>query len=70
MKKLLFAAIFASGMIACNSNGEGSETGDTATGDKVSAVENVNGNIPDTTNTINLGGDKDTSATSGTDTSQ
>jgi hypothetical protein len=63
MKKIMLAALTASLFIACNSNDSTNDSGETTSGDKVSAVENVNGNIPDTTNTINLGGDKDTSAT-------
>ncbi len=69
MKKLFLAASFALALTACNSNGNSNDSGDTASGDKVSAVENVNGNLPDTSNTINLGGDKDTT-TGGTGNSQ
>lgn len=41
--------------IACNNNGDGSSTEDTTVSNS-SSVENVNGNIPDTTNTITVEG--------------
>jgi hypothetical protein len=41
---------------ACNSNGKGDEAEDT-TSTIMGPVENVNGNMPDTTNSINVGSD-------------
>ena len=41
------------GMAACNSE---SETKTEESAPNVPAIQNVNGNIPDTTNTINLNG--------------
>lgn len=38
---------------ACNSSGDGKESDDTASGN-ITGVENVNGNMPDTSNSINL----------------
>lgn len=46
---LLFAA-------ACNGSGEGNGDEDT-TATTIGPVENVNGNMPDTSNTIDLGDD-------------
>jgi hypothetical protein len=54
MKQLIVAAIvlFAS---ACNSDGKSSSTEDTSVSN-ISGVENVNGNMPDTTNSISVDG--------------
>ena len=54
MKKILFAA-FVLVLASCNNDSEGSSDTDT-TVTNVSGVENVNGNIPDTTNTISIEG--------------
>lgn len=48
-------------LAACNSGSNGDEGEDT-TSTNLGPVENVNGNIPDTGNSINLGSD-DTSKT-------
>lgn len=50
---------------ACNGGGEGTGDEDT-TSTNLTPVENVNGNIPDTTNSINLGSDDTTGTTSDT----
>lgn len=52
MKKLLFGLIVLS-FAACNSDSNSSTTEDT-TITNVSGIDNVNGNIPDTTNTISI----------------
>lgn len=54
MKKLLLASIVVLA-IACNDNGNGSSVEDTTITNKP-GVENVNGNIPDTSNTISVEG--------------
>lgn len=41
---------------ACNSGGNGDEGADTSS-TMMGPVENVNGNMPDTTNSINVGND-------------
>lgn len=54
MKKILFfLAVFVA--TACNNGEETNEVHDSAVNDN-SAVENVNGNMPDTTNTIPIDG--------------
>ena len=63
MKKILFLFIMAAA-VGCNSEGSGSSSEDTA-GVNRAGVENVNGNLPDTTNSIDLG----TQDTTRTDTS-
>jgi hypothetical protein len=55
---LLFAA-------ACNNNGEGDGDDDTASSN-ITNVENVNGNLPDTSNSINLDAGDTTSSTQDT----
>jgi hypothetical protein len=55
---LLFAA-------ACNSNGEGEDSDDTASSN-ITNVQNVNGNLPDTTNSMNLDAGDTTSSTQDT----
>lgn len=47
---------------ACNGGGNGAGEEDT-TSTNLTPVENVNGNIPDTTNSINLGADDTTGTT-------
>ena len=47
---------------ACNSGGNG-EGGEDTSSTNLTTVENVNGNIPDTTNSINLGSDDTTGTT-------
>jgi hypothetical protein len=58
----LVLALFA---MACNSGGEGSENEDT-TSSNITNVENVNGNLPETTNSINLNAGDTTSSTQDT----
>ena len=55
---ILFAA-------ACNNNGEGDGDDDTASGN-ITNVQNVNGNLPDTSNSINLDAGDTTSSTQDT----
>jgi hypothetical protein len=50
MKKFLVIS-YVVVMLSCNSNGEGENFGDT-TGANMPGIENVNGNIPDTSNAI------------------
>ncbi len=59
MKKIPFGFVLLS-FIACNSNGSSSSSEDT-TITNVSGVENVNGNIPDTTNAITVDGSSQSS---------
>ena len=54
MRKALFAVLFVSFLAACNSNGNGKSAGDTISGPNVTTVPNANGNMPDTSNSINL----------------
>ncbi len=54
MKKTFFGLIIFV-LAACNNNSENEGSTDTTTYDNTS-VENVNGNIPDTTNTITIDG--------------
>lgn len=63
MKKLLLITI-STWIFGCNSNSEGEDFGDTS-GANMPGIENVNGNIPDTTNSIMI---DDTSGTSPGDT--
>jgi hypothetical protein len=63
MKKLLLIMI-STWFFSCNSNSKGEDFGDT-TGANIPAIENVNGNIPDTTNSIMI---DDTSGRSPIDT--
>jgi hypothetical protein len=55
----LLVILFAS---ACNNAGEGNDDVDTTTSN-IAPVENVNGNIPDTTNSINVDPGDTTSST-------
>jgi hypothetical protein len=54
MKQLISAA-FIIFLSACNNDGKSSATDDTAV-TNISGVENVNGNMPDTTNSISVDG--------------
>jgi len=54
MKKIFFAAMLFS-FAACNNDGSSSSSEDT-TVTNVSGVENVNGNIPDTSNAMTVDG--------------
>lgn len=56
MKKIFFGVMVFS-LAACNNNSESDTAADT-TVSNTTAVENVNGNIPDTTNTITIDGGK------------
>lgn len=59
MKKILFGFLVLA-LAACNNSSESTTTTDT-TVNNTSGVENVNGNLPDTTNTITIdGGTTDT----------
>jgi len=61
MNKLLIGFICIA-FVACNGNSDASSSED-ATTTNVSGVENVNGNIPDTTNTISVDGSSEPSDT-------
>ena len=50
---------------SCNNNGEGEASDDTASSN-ITTVENVNGNLPDTSNSINLDAGDTTSSTQDT----
>lgn len=66
MKKIQLAALWLVLIAtACNSGSEGNENEDT-TGSNITNVENVNGNIPETTNSINLNAGDTTSSTQDT----
>ena len=52
MKKIFFALTLIA-FVACNNDSDSSSTEDTAV-TNMSGVENVNGNIPDTTNAITI----------------
>lgn len=56
MKQLLLI-IACAGFASCANNGNGTDNnGADSSSTQTPAVENVNGNIPDTTNTITLNG--------------
>lgn len=58
MKKILFAIVIAATAVACNNDGNRDTTENDVTDSTVNtapATENVNGNIPDSTNTIDVG---------------
>lgn len=50
MKRIIILGLIVA-LGSCNSNSEGSDFGDT-TGANMPGIENVNGNIPDTSNSI------------------
>lgn len=69
MKKAFYLFAFAAALAACNNNGSSSDNGDgTGNGPRstnedteatnVQVVQNANGNMPDTTNSINISTDK------------
>lgn len=67
MKKAFYLFAFAAALAACNNNsgdnGTGTGTGPRSTDEDTAAtnvqvVENANGNMPDTTNSINISTDK------------
>lgn len=61
MKKLFFALVLFTAAAACNNNDDNETSVDNdSTVNTAPAVENVNGNIPDTTNTIDVGTDDGT----------
>lgn len=62
MKKIFMIMMVAAAVAGCNSDGNGSSSEDT-TGSNTPGIENVNGNLPDTTNSINLDSDHDTTHT-------
>jgi hypothetical protein len=63
MKKVVIMSIITSVIFSCSSNDKKSTTNDSKNNNEV-GVPNVNGNIPDTTNAINLSTHKkDSSAT-------
>lgn len=52
MKKIFFGLIVFA-FVACNNDSESSTTPDTIE-NKTTVIDNVNGNLPDTTNTIEI----------------
>jgi hypothetical protein len=54
MKKIFFG-MFISALAACNNDSDNESASDTTVNNN-SSVENVNGNLPDTTNTITIDG--------------
>ncbi len=58
MKKLLFILLTAA-IFSCNSN----KKDDKGSENNMPAVKNVNGNIPDTTNSVDITGKDSTSST-------
>ena len=79
MKKAFYLFAFVAALAACNNNsgsssnnGDGTGTGPRSTDEDMAAtnvqvVQNANGNMPDTTNSINISTEKpkDTSTTKG-----
>ena len=59
MKKVLFI-LFAVGIFSCSSDKKDDVSKE---GENTPGIQNVNGNIPDTTNAINLDNDKTDSST-------
>lgn len=62
MKKAVIISVATFVIFSCTSNDKKTTTDDTKNSNQV-GVPNVNGNIPDTTNSINLGANKKDSAT-------
>ena len=54
-------------LISCNSNGDGEDNFGDTTGANIPGIQNVNGNMPDTTNSIMI---EDTSGMSPKDTAR
>jgi hypothetical protein len=54
MKKLFTLMVISSLVLACNSNSSSTPSGDSTTGTNATGVENVNGNVPDTTSGMQL----------------
>jgi hypothetical protein len=58
MKKILFLFLMAPAFVACNNNDSNDTTNNDVADSTVNtapATDNVNGNIPDSTNTIDVG---------------
>lgn len=56
MKKNLFYLLAIAFLSSCGNSGTSKSESDSATNPSSPAVENVNGNIPDSTNTVPLNG--------------
>lgn len=69
MKKIFIAVLLYVSISSCNSGGDSEATGDT-TGRNLPGMQNVNGNIPDTTNAISIDDDVQDTSGSSTDTTQ
>ncbi len=65
MKKLFSIALLTGFLVACNSGTNKSET-DTKSAPVTPGIDNVNGNIPDTTETIRLNRPMPVDSTTGT----
>ena len=55
MKKLFLAALLFTAATACNNNSNETAVEGDSIVNTAPAIENVNGNIPDSTNTIDVG---------------
>jgi hypothetical protein len=70
MKKLFILYVLSISLLACNSNNKSnSKAGEKVEPYNKAGVQNVNGNIPDTTNAIDLSTKKVDSATTKSDSS-
>lgn len=67
MKKNVFFLLAICFFAACGNDGTTKSESDTSAGTSTPAVENVNGNVPDTTNTVPLNKPLPTDSSSGTD---
>ncbi|HEX2609018.1 MAG TPA: hypothetical protein VHK91_16660 [Flavisolibacter sp.] len=64
MMKLLFALLIMAGLASCSNDSTTTTTSDSSTTTtNPTGVENVNGNVPDTTNSIQLSTSGDTTKT-------
>ncbi len=62
MKKIIFVTVLLFALVSCNSNSSKTESSEDSTKTDIKSTQNVNGNIPDTTNSIGTpGGNIDSS---------
>ncbi|MDP9230312.1 MAG: membrane lipoprotein lipid attachment site-containing protein [Bacteroidota bacterium] len=52
MKKIIFVTVLLFALVSCNSNSSKTESSEDSTKTDIKSTQNVNGNIPDTTNSI------------------
>lgn len=69
MKKLFILYVLSISFLACNNNKSNSKAGEKVEPYNKAGVQNVNGNIPDTTNAIDLSTKKVDSAATKSDSS-